>query len=375
MTVKEKWLKRNDALENPKEDKLFSDYLAFTKNLILSIKPPFVLGVLGEWGRGKTTLFNFLVEDLKDRFKIIRFESLKYERTGNLSLAFVNAILSELSHVKKREVKNFLKEASQVFQVGFNLGFLSIQSNPKEIAKIFKEKYESIINLQKQFKKSLEKEDKEILVFIDDLDRCIPEFALEFLENMRYFFSVDKIIFVIALDEKIIDIALQKRYGSNSRIKPRAYLEKFIDFFIRLPNYEVKNIKEYLHFLIKEKYQLDKIKRGPDSSLWEEIINLAEKIPALSKSSLLTNPRKVDRIIKTLTMLIQTVPESSILLKSYPLLFLMLVLREYYPEIFRILRDNRTGPVHILFWIYCNNKRVKEIKFSNVSTLSKNWKK
>jgi len=72
-----------------------------------------------------------------------------------LSLAFVDAILSELSHVKKREVKNFLKEASQVFQVGFNLGFLSIQSNPKEIAKIFKEKYESIINLQKQFKKSL----------------------------------------------------------------------------------------------------------------------------------------------------------------------------------------------------------------------------
>ncbi len=361
-----KWLKRNDALQRVEEDKLFREYLEYVKNIILSIEPPFVLGVLGEWGRGKTTLFNFLQEELKNDFKMVYFESLKYEKTGNLSLAFVKKILKELE-VEEHKIRKFLKKIAGAFQIGINLWIINIQGN---FEKIFNKQYDSIETLRNDFEAFLEGIEDNILVFIDDLDRCIPEFALEFLENIRYFFSVKKIIFVVALDEKVIEIALQKRYGPGASIHPRAYLEKFIDLFIKLPNYKVDNIKEYMKFLIEEKYRIPEEVDPENKRVWEEIVKLAGKIPDLQKSSLLTNPRKIDRIIKTMIFLIRTAPRNSILLKSYPLLFLMLVLREYYPEIFRMVRDNESGPVNVLLQRYGMEKKAEGRKHPDESSMS-----
>jgi hypothetical protein len=39
-----------------------------------------------------------------------------------------------------------------------------------------------------------------IVVFIDDLDRCTPEKALEILESIKSFFDIEGIIFVLALN-------------------------------------------------------------------------------------------------------------------------------------------------------------------------------
>ena len=354
-----KWIKRSEALENPKEDKLFYEYLNFVKNLVFSIEPPFVLGVLGEWGRGKTTLFNFLCNELKNEFKMVYFESLKYEKTGNLSLAFINKILKELELTKERNVKKFLKKALRSLQVGINVGFINVQSN---FEKLFNKQFETIETLKEDFERTLEKVDKNILVFIDDLDRCIPEFALEFLENIRYFFSVNKVIFVVGLDEKIFEIALKKRYGSNSEISARNYLGKFIDLFIRLPNYSVENIGDYINFLVDKKYKkMSKINQENS----RKIKDLSKRIPNLQDSSLLTNPRKIDKIIKKMFILLNTVPEESEILQSIPLVFLLLFLKEYYPEVFEALLSKDS--INILLWVYSLSENIQQLKIGKNS--------
>ncbi|RKZ20452.1 hypothetical protein DRQ18_06350, partial [bacterium] len=71
-------LKRSEPLQKPDEDRLFGEFYTFAKEIILSIKPPFVMGLSGAWGRGKTTFFNFLQndEEITNKYCVIFLDAM-----------------------------------------------------------------------------------------------------------------------------------------------------------------------------------------------------------------------------------------------------------------------------------------------------------
>jgi predicted KAP-like P-loop ATPase len=69
------------------------------------------------------------------------------------------------------------------------------------------------------------------VVFVDDLDRCTPEKALEVLESIKAFFDIKGIVYVIGMDSASIDHIINQKYGKNSKIKGIDYLDKIV----RLP--------------------------------------------------------------------------------------------------------------------------------------------
>ncbi|MBN8489129.1 MAG: hypothetical protein J0M20_15565, partial [Burkholderiales bacterium] len=81
------------------------------------------------------------------------------------------------------------------------------------------------------------------LVFIvDDLDRCLPEKAVEVLEAIKLFLDVEGCAFVLAVDEEVIERGIAHRYqvysqggGASAPITGAEYLEKLIHLPIRLP--------------------------------------------------------------------------------------------------------------------------------------------
>jgi len=363
-----KWLIRAEALKSLKDDKLFKDYYEYVKNLILSINPPFVLGISGEWGRGKTTLFNFLEKDLSKFYVFVRFESWKYQRTGNLSYAFVENLISK-SNKKRKSYNTLLKQVlkiGQVFKISLPLGSLSVQPDFKKLEDLYK----SVDKLEDRFQKLIKeilksKKGKKLIILIDDLDRCLPEFSLEFLENIKHFFSVEDVIFLISLDEQLLETALNCRYNNdnNSRFTAKVYLEKIVDLFIKLPHYQQENLKEYLVFLLESSYLTgEDTKKG----ITEELIKTIEKIPEIEKSSIMTNPRKLDRIVKNFRIAIRSVPKDSIIHKSYPIFFLLLVLREYYYEIFKLLKVSPT----LIFKTWSVKTGKNELRVSTSGTYS-----
>ena len=355
-----KWLKRAEALESLEEDKLLSDYYEYVKNLIISIQPPFVLGVSGEWGRGKTTLFNFLKNDLKDEYATVHFESWKYQKSGNLSYAFVNSIVSLLKSEgisEENNIRNILELVKKLPKISIPLGLVHTEINFEKIKNL----YDVIRNIEGNFNEIVQKllkkiKKNELIVFVDDLDRCLPEFSLDFLENIKHFFSVENVIFVIALDEELLETALQIRYSDNSNFTSKVYLEKIIDLFIRLPQYKAENLETYIKFLLEKKYPLKNIIK---EEYLNEVVGIAGKIPKVEKSTIMTNPRKLDRIVKNMMIGIKSVPQDSILHKSYPLFFLMLILREYYHSIFSSMQENPN--IIILTW----SVRTRESKLGN----------
>ena len=88
---------------------------------------------------------------------------------------------------------------------------------------------------------------------IDELDRCRPPFALELLERIKHFFSVQGVIFVLVSSLEQLETAVRFAYGE---IDARTYLEKF--YHLRLlfpagtPDRPNMSVGKYLGHLLQE---------------------------------------------------------------------------------------------------------------------------
>jgi predicted KAP-like P-loop ATPase len=91
------------------------------------------------------------------------------------------------------------------------------------------------------------KEYKRVFIFVDDLDRCLPDVALDLLEAVKVFFDEVDFIFIVAADENLIGQGLRLRYkelftGRDNTQgqaffdqKGQEYFEKIIQFAVRVP--------------------------------------------------------------------------------------------------------------------------------------------
>ena len=74
---------------------------------------------------------------------------------------------------------------------------------------------------------------KPLVVFIDELDRCRPDFAVNFLERVKHVFDVPSLVFVMAVNRKELASVVKSFYGCGDGEK---YLEKFFDLVFHLRN-------------------------------------------------------------------------------------------------------------------------------------------
>lgn len=81
---------------------------------------------------------------------------------------------------------------------------------------------------------------KPILVFIDELDRCRPTFAVRLIERIKHFFDVPNLVFVLMLNQMQLEAAVKGVYGAETDAS--AYLSKFVNLFFHLPKYRPANI-------------------------------------------------------------------------------------------------------------------------------------
>ena len=91
-----------------------------------------------------------------------------------------------------------------------------------------------------------------LVVFIDDLDRCLPPNVIDMLEALRLFLAVEKTAFVIGADENIVRYAIASRYPEvpgHSVDVGRDYLEKIIQVPLRVPPLTASETETYLNLL------------------------------------------------------------------------------------------------------------------------------
>lgn len=78
-----------------------------------------------------------------------------------------------------------------------------------------------------------EEKAEKLVIFIDELDRCKPSFAIEMLERIKHYFDDERIIFVVSLNKEQLIHTISNYYGSE--FDATRYLNRFFDISVNLP--------------------------------------------------------------------------------------------------------------------------------------------
>ncbi|CAI9832284.1 hypothetical protein IBTHAUMO2_690030 [Nitrosopumilaceae archaeon] len=190
----------------------FSDHAEIVADLFANneLPKPFVIGLNGEWGSGKTTFLKEVIRNLEDKRTkddpiIIYFSSWEYERA--------DVFASLLYKISDKFVPN-KKLMNSIARFAFDAALRKVSGMTFGDAKDhFGQLYEGIETFRDKLKKMI---DKDVILFIDDLDRCDTDTMLTMLESIKWFLTIDRVLVVIAVDMEKIENAWELRYGNNA---------------------------------------------------------------------------------------------------------------------------------------------------------------
>lgn len=247
------------------------------RNVLLTVKPKFVLSVEAPWGTGKSTFLRILESELKDH-SVIKINAWESDYSNDPIAAILSSIAKSDLYQDNKELVNdifkvgvkFIKKllpiivgiATQgiISKKGFeNLDFHDLTKEvTSTMIEEFKEQENDLIELRKKLEALVDESKTDKIYFlVDELDRCRPTYAVEFLESIKHLFNVDGIVFVLAVESKVLKDQMKQIYGAE--FKSDEYLKKFIDIRYELkPRLNLKFIQtrfeEFgLNELLKEK--------------------------------------------------------------------------------------------------------------------------
>lgn len=278
---------------------------------ITSFEQSIVLCIDGGWGQGKTTFIKMWQQYLKNQhIPTIYFNAWESDYTddalialiGEISLAIDNLSGEAESKAKgllsiiKDKIRYLIKDGSSkewltiVSAIGSFISKGHIKADKiaefatnlnASLAKEQIEKYEKSKQVLLEFKQTLSRlaecyssneEKKPLVIFIDELDRCRPDFAIEVLEKAKHLFNVDNIIFVLATDKTQLGHSIRAVYGQGLDVN--GYLRRFIDFDYLLQR---SSDPSYIIYLINkfslEKYFQTKYTNVPASEFLADIVH------------------------------------------------------------------------------------------------------
>ena len=222
----------------------FDDYADILLGMIgnFDARSPLTIGIHGRWGSGKTSLMRMLEAKFRGRedVKTIWFNAWAYGDEP-IGLALLQQILIEFQKEDglKEKGKTLL---GNVVKLGTDALLRKITTITLEEAK---ELFENSIGIKSTLRHDFEtaideclEDGGRLVVFIDDLDRCLPEKTIEILEVIKLFLDVPKCIFVIGVEKEVIEKGIEVRYKSKEQELPisgQDYIEKIIQIPFVLP--------------------------------------------------------------------------------------------------------------------------------------------
>lgn len=370
-----------------KVDLLNNEAIASTIIGLLRAKPdhPVTIGVHGDWGAGKSSVLEMIEAGFADQDDVLclKFNGWRFQGFEDAKIALIEGIVTGL--VEKRPVlKKAAVTVKDVFRridglkVAKRVGGLALTAftgipTPEQIRTIVgslealvadptkivtqenistaidevkavlkpgesKNVPEEVEAFRKAFDQLLKDAGiNQLVVLIDDLDRCLPDTAIETLEAIRLFVFTAQTAFVVAADEAMIEYAVRKHFpdlpdSTGPRDYARNYLEKLIQVPFRIPALGETETRIYVTLLLTgaeigesdEDYgrliavAREKLKRpwtsggldtatvkkalGKQAEKANNALALSDQIGPILASGTKGNPRQIKRFLNTLLL-------------------------------------------------------------------------
>lgn len=227
-----------------------------------------VLSINGEWGAGKTTFVRMWRQLLIDNgYRTLYFNAWKTDFYDDALTSILGELKSEFQcnerfndiiekgskislSIGEAVIKGLLKKFSGVEIDALAAGVSALKDQFAESVEAYSKRKTSLDDFKQSLSELVASESngKPVIFFIDELDRCKPDYAVQVLENIKHLFEVPNIVFVVSVNEKQLQYAVQGFYGSNN-IDGKEYLRRFFDFSLDLPK---PNLSEYAKVLYQK---------------------------------------------------------------------------------------------------------------------------
>lgn len=214
----------------------------------------------GDWGTGKSEFCHKLINKFRaehDNVQILYIDAFQADHADNPLMTIIAEIMALIPDEPKRT--GFLKKALPVIRYGtkaiLKAGVSHVMKESADniaegLGKEIQEAANTAIDvtvtaLLKDHEKAKENlkalqslleelaKDKPIIIFIDELDRCRPDFSVYMLEVIKHTFNVENVKFVLVTNTVQLRAAINHAYGAT--IDAGRYLDKFIKFTVKLP--------------------------------------------------------------------------------------------------------------------------------------------
>jgi hypothetical protein len=283
---------------------------------------PLTVGVLGDWGSGKSSLMRITASELAREYPPVQsgdgsartgapyltvsFSPWQYEDVEDVKVALMNSVLDALAERVSeseerigrlrsfgRTLKRWGRRAGRASAtaaptvVPFFVQALAPDTDP-EILKLTGTLTEAVAKqvspllddptagptdaaatpvedpitdvneFRTEFAALIEAADPAIaavIVFVDDLDRCLPETVVDTFEAIRLFLNTPRTAYVLALNQVVVESAIDTRYPELERDGGgigRDYLEKMLQIKIVIPALSAPEAETYANLLFAE---------------------------------------------------------------------------------------------------------------------------
>lgn len=266
---------------------------------------PISIGVFGDWGAGKSTILELTAKALEkeeQEYIQIHFDAWTFQGYDDAKAALLETIAAQLVEAAAEDekllekaldfakridkvrfmglmaegvaaisgmpsfgaIQNFFGWAGDAFDEDDDLDFEAVQKDAKAIGQVAK-KAKGLVKAKKkfsppkeirEFRKSyislLKAFDKPVIVYVDNLDRCLPENTISTLEAIRLFLFMPNTAFVVAADPDMIRLAIPHFHKGASVRHQTDYLDKLIQIPVHVPKPGFAEVRAYLIMLIAQ---------------------------------------------------------------------------------------------------------------------------
>ncbi|MBN2043804.1 MAG: SUMF1/EgtB/PvdO family nonheme iron enzyme, partial [Anaerolineales bacterium] len=312
---------------------------------------PLTIGVFGGWGSGKTSLMRMVSNHLPGSVRKAWFDAWKYDKEETLWRALLVHVLQAVQNaipnddgvaiarltdlqtllyqdIDREELGKIEVDAGKLLsglgtgalQIG--LSFLPVLSTMSKLveelqkeggttataklveaikckrSEIHIEQIQFLEQFHEKFAQVVDaylvKKNLRLVVFIDDLDRCLPEKAIEVLEAIKLFLDVPGCVFVLGLDQEVIARGIEMKYREFG----------LVDLDGKTPAFTITGA-HYLEKIIQLPFQIPPIEREDMSSFVNSLVGSwpHDACPEVFAVGLGDNPRKVKRTVNVFLLL------------------------------------------------------------------------
>jgi hypothetical protein len=294
---------------------------------------PLTVGVLGDWGSGKSSLMRIAARELEtlradedaeadeehvSPYLTVHFSPWQYEDHDDVKVALMTAVLdaiAERAPDTAEQVGRLRRIVAGLRRWGRRLGRTGVGATPavlpvllqgagldldpavvevataltgaaaKQVEVALKEPDEGptapvtprgdVDAFRREFAELVKQlsDCAALVVFIDDLDRCLPETVVDTFEAIRLFLNTPKTAYVLALNQNVVESAIDSRYPELK--KPdgagigRDYLEKMLQLKVAIPPLSAPEAETYVNLLFADLHL-------PDSDFQKVLKNASE---------------------------------------------------------------------------------------------------